>query len=68
MFGRLGMYHYLPENRDLRNRDVPRADTRREQAKSRAQAKSDDSAMLLRLGIVMLVAVLVIALMRWIAL
>jgi hypothetical protein len=62
MFGRLGMYHHLPENRDLRNRDVPRPDIRR------AQAKPDDSATLLRLGIVVFVAVIAVALMRWIAL
>ena len=62
MFGRLGMYHHLPENRDLRNRNAPRSNTRQ------AQARADDSAMLLRLGIVVFVAVIAIALMRWIAL
>lgn len=60
MFGRLGMYHHLPENRDLRTRRVPHPNS------PRVQANPGDRAMLLRLGIVVLVAVIVVALTRWI--
>lgn len=62
MFGRLGMYYHLPENRDLQNRHAPRPYTQR------AQAHPSDGATLLRLGIVVFVAVIVFSLMRWIAL
>ncbi len=61
MFGRFGMHHSFLESRDPRMQQGPRRSV------ARAQARSDEGAVLMRLAIVLLLAVAAFAFMRWLA-